>query len=190
VTTNVFQVRQLLEGGADPNLASELLRTPLMEAARKGFAEVVALLLEHGADALARNKSGRTALAQAKHAEVIKLLKDAQQVQLDKHNRVARAGVTPRNNTKTNKKPAAAPKPKTKMRVVFTTEERRVETNIPLSATLEQLEARAKKKMKTKSVKLRVGKKWLDADGTTLVSELGVEEGTVIEVSTDYEEEL
>jgi hypothetical protein len=35
-----FQVRQLLEGGADPNLASELLRTPLMEAARKGFAEV------------------------------------------------------------------------------------------------------------------------------------------------------
>ena len=40
------------------------------------------------------------------------------------------------------------------------------------------------------SVKLRVGKKWLDHDGTTPVSELGVTEGTVIEVSTDFEEEL
>ena len=40
----------LLENGANPNLADELGVTPLIAATRKGQRDVVAVLLQHGAD--------------------------------------------------------------------------------------------------------------------------------------------
>ena len=56
----------LLENGANPNLADHLGVTPLIAATRKGQRDVVAVLLQHGADvspvslevrAIARNKN-------------------------------------------------------------------------------------------------------------------------------------
>ena len=40
----------LLENGANPNLADKLGVTPLIAATRKGQRDVVAVLLQHGAD--------------------------------------------------------------------------------------------------------------------------------------------
>ena len=40
----------LLENGANPNLADNLGVTPLIAATRKGQRDVVAVLLQHGAD--------------------------------------------------------------------------------------------------------------------------------------------
>lgn len=52
----------LLQGGADPNLETENLVTPLMAAALLGPADSVAALLAAGANPAATNKHGRTVL--------------------------------------------------------------------------------------------------------------------------------
>jgi uncharacterized protein len=82
--------KRLLRAGADPNLADDELRTPLLSAATMGYRstavelftprariateepkstdgylEFAALLIEHGADVNARNEDGRTPFAQA-----------------------------------------------------------------------------------------------------------------------------
>jgi ankyrin repeat protein len=44
----------LLEGGADPNIVAPDGETPLHRAARKGFIDVVKLLLDNGANPFAR----------------------------------------------------------------------------------------------------------------------------------------
>lgn len=52
--------------------------TPLHAAARKGFSDVVELLLAHGADRDIKNNNGKTALMVARkheHKKVIELLK-------------------------------------------------------------------------------------------------------------------
>ena len=48
-------VRALLEGGADPNIEDKYICTPLHEAVKKGYREVVNMLLDFGADI---NKEG------------------------------------------------------------------------------------------------------------------------------------
>lgn len=69
---------RLLEAGASPNTAQQSGFTPLHEAALRGHADLVRVLLQHHADRSARNSEGRTPgdLAREKgHAEVAKLLK-------------------------------------------------------------------------------------------------------------------
>ncbi|KAL3315310.1 hypothetical protein Ciccas_006064 [Cichlidogyrus casuarinus] len=56
-------VQELLRNQANPNFAGEQMRLfPLMEAAKVAREDVVALLLEYGADIELRNSSGNTAL--------------------------------------------------------------------------------------------------------------------------------
>lgn len=51
----------LLGAGADPNIADNIMATPLMYAAARGDAPMVKSLLEAGADVHLRNNEGRTA---------------------------------------------------------------------------------------------------------------------------------
>ena len=53
--------QRLLEAGASPNVVQQGGFTPLHEASLRGHAEMVAVLLQQGADAAARNTDGRTA---------------------------------------------------------------------------------------------------------------------------------
>jgi ankyrin repeat protein len=73
-------VKQALADGADPNTKDpQSGSTLLATAALMGHTEVVALLLEHGADVNARSKDGGTALHAAAflgRAETVKLLLD------------------------------------------------------------------------------------------------------------------
>ena len=68
----------LLEAGADPNTASAEGETVLMTAARTGSADLVRLLIEHGADVNAKETwRGQTALMWAiaeKHLSVVRIL--------------------------------------------------------------------------------------------------------------------
>jgi ankyrin repeat protein len=74
------KVRMLIDRGADANAASDLDNTPLMAAAGSpDAAPSVQILLEHGADPLRRNKSGRSALffaAQSGNSKALRLLLD------------------------------------------------------------------------------------------------------------------
>ncbi|KAJ1470379.1 ankyrin repeat-containing domain protein [Baffinella frigidus] len=57
------KIRRLLAGGADIEERGGILRTsPLQWAARNGQAAAVLVLLEHGADVSAKDKTGWTAL--------------------------------------------------------------------------------------------------------------------------------
>ncbi len=63
---SVAAVRTLLDGGADPNLREDARgTTALMQAADQGHADVIAVLIEHGADVAAPSapvlRDGRTA---------------------------------------------------------------------------------------------------------------------------------
>src|SRR5581483_10332296 len=67
----------LLDAGANPNLALLAGETPLMMAARGGFAEVAELLLAKGAKTDTRGPRQQTALmwaAAEKHPEVVKVI--------------------------------------------------------------------------------------------------------------------
>lgn len=73
---HVPMINFLLERGAKVNLR-EGQRTPLHIAAAQGNREVVALLLRHGADVAAKDRSGQTALqvaAQSGKREIVDLL--------------------------------------------------------------------------------------------------------------------
>jgi ankyrin repeat protein/beta-lactamase regulating signal transducer with metallopeptidase domain len=73
---NIDSVRARLSE-SDVNAGTPVGWTALMEAAKKGNAEIVKLLLEHGADLESRSKEGRTALWIAVYygnSEVIKVL--------------------------------------------------------------------------------------------------------------------
>ena len=73
-------VRILLESKADPNVVTENDRTTgLMRAVRYGYADIVKLLLEHGADVNAARLDGQTALHGAAcygRGDIVKLLLD------------------------------------------------------------------------------------------------------------------
>lgn len=73
-------VEALLKAGADPNLHSDIMYTPLITAAREGHSDIVKVLIKNGADINAINNYGLTALmeaAQGGHADVILTLLDA-----------------------------------------------------------------------------------------------------------------
>ena len=55
-------IRELLDGGADPNFRDSDGRTTLHIAAWEGFAEVVELLLQRGAEEAVGTRSGGWAL--------------------------------------------------------------------------------------------------------------------------------
>ena len=72
----------LLDAGADPNIVptDDTGWPALIAAAQRGHADVVALLLAHGADAGARDRAGNTALDHARaerHRDVVRLLEGA-----------------------------------------------------------------------------------------------------------------
>ena len=69
--------RSLLAAGADVNLAQQDGVTPLHEAAHNGRADLVQLLLDHGADPSARDGKGRTArdfATERNHQAVLQIL--------------------------------------------------------------------------------------------------------------------
>ncbi|MFL6719719.1 MAG: ankyrin repeat domain-containing protein [Burkholderiaceae bacterium] len=59
---NVNGVRLLLDAGVDVNLRSSQRRTPLIHAAAGGSAQIIEVLLDHGAAAGKRDDAGNTAL--------------------------------------------------------------------------------------------------------------------------------
>ena len=70
-------VQQLLEHGADPNICTNDLTTPLHEASSRGLLEPARLLLSHGAKVDEKNGEGKTPFqlaASTKHEELTKLL--------------------------------------------------------------------------------------------------------------------
>ncbi|HEX8311443.1 MAG TPA: ankyrin repeat domain-containing protein, partial [Chthoniobacteraceae bacterium] len=73
-------IQKLLEAGANPNIAMNDGRTPLMAAARAGVTGAnTELLLQAGAELNARDKEGRTALGIARkygRPEMVKFLQD------------------------------------------------------------------------------------------------------------------
>jgi ankyrin repeat protein len=71
--------RLLLENCADINARTKYHSTPLHLAARRGWAEVVHVLLQHGANVVLEDSGGRTALQVASnegHNEIVKLLSE------------------------------------------------------------------------------------------------------------------
>ena len=67
-------VRRLLAAGAAPNVCQQGGWTPLHEAAQRGHADMVALLLQHGAERGLRSDEGKTALDLARDPQVALLL--------------------------------------------------------------------------------------------------------------------
>ena len=59
---DVAEVRQLLKGGADPNVRNELNTTPLLEAAFNANADIIEALLDAHADPNAAGADGQTPL--------------------------------------------------------------------------------------------------------------------------------
>lgn len=77
---DVETVRSYLDSGVAVDIRDNNGSTPLMEASSKGYAGVIALLLEYGADIAAQDKLSRSALDKAKangHQEAIRLLIEA-----------------------------------------------------------------------------------------------------------------
>jgi ankyrin repeat protein len=94
-------VKMLLDHASDPNIgvrgvdlqylafsnvstgvrAWPISQSPLMEAAKLGNAEIIGLLIEHGAYAPALDEFGRTAIDQAANPQIAKLISDRTQVQ-------------------------------------------------------------------------------------------------------------
>jgi ankyrin repeat protein len=77
---NAELVKNLLEYGADPNLGSEEMETPLHVAAFEGDVKIVQALLSYGANFAAPTVDGKTPLmnaAQSGSTDLIKLLLDA-----------------------------------------------------------------------------------------------------------------
>jgi hypothetical protein len=58
-------VKLLLENKADPNLVAENGRSPIMEAAGKGYTETCLCLLQNGAQVNLESNTGFTALMMA-----------------------------------------------------------------------------------------------------------------------------
>ena len=75
-TSNITQIRGLIDAGADVNVRNKFGVTPLWMASEEGHTEVVQLLLGAKADVNAACTDGRTSLMVASHEGVVKLLKE------------------------------------------------------------------------------------------------------------------
>ena len=71
---NLEKVRQFLDQGVNVNTRDGYGRTALMEASREGHAELVSLLLAHGADPELESFSNTNAFQYAKNSSVYNLL--------------------------------------------------------------------------------------------------------------------
>ncbi|KAL6705251.1 hypothetical protein ACN47E_007211 [Coniothyrium glycines] len=74
---SVNTVQQFLDAGADPNLVDSNRLSPLMAAVRRGWADVVQMLLSHGSSIDHKDNLGHTALYAAAamgHAEILEIL--------------------------------------------------------------------------------------------------------------------
>jgi len=66
---NLEIAQVLLDNGSDINLRARFrANNPLIEAAQKGYVEIMKLFLQHGAYTQFRNREGKTALDLAKEA--------------------------------------------------------------------------------------------------------------------------
>jgi len=80
VSGDLERLRSMIEADHDPETVDRFGRTLLMSAAEVGSAETIKLLLQHGADPVARDADGRSALDVAlaeKQWKVATLLKNA-----------------------------------------------------------------------------------------------------------------
>jgi hypothetical protein len=66
-------VRQLLRGGANPNMQDGDGNSPLLVASERGYYEIASMLLEHRADVSPRNTEGRTALYAASQSGYVEV---------------------------------------------------------------------------------------------------------------------
>lgn len=64
---DIDRVKNFLDTGINLNQQDEFGNTPLIQAAKYGRREVVQLLIAHGADVTAHNRSGWTALQYASY---------------------------------------------------------------------------------------------------------------------------
>ena len=71
---NYYQLKQLLENGANANAKNENGYTALMNAAGMGNLEICQLLIKYGADINTKNNTGYTAYDYAIKDEIKKLL--------------------------------------------------------------------------------------------------------------------
>ena len=90
VVNDIEEVEDLLQRGADPNLfRTQQGSTALLHAAAYGFAEVVGMLVEYGADCAARNRFGETPIEAARaagHRSAVELLPGGKHSGFDKPN--------------------------------------------------------------------------------------------------------
>jgi ankyrin repeat protein len=73
-------IKQLLAGGANPNIQDEVGQTALMKAVLQGNTEMTTLLLSKKNDLNLKDKKGQTALALAienNQGEIVNILKKA-----------------------------------------------------------------------------------------------------------------
>ena len=74
VRNDIDKMRQLIEDGADVNLARGKGETPLHDAARDGRGDIVALLISKGANVYAKDQDGFTPLHYAVMSSYIYLI--------------------------------------------------------------------------------------------------------------------
>ena len=106
---NVARVKQFIDNGVDVNQHDTTIakNTPLIDAAAKGYVEIVTLLINNGADIARRDVTGNTPLhsaAEKGHIKVINVLITVSKADV---NTINNFGMTPLHNAASQGKTAA-----------------------------------------------------------------------------------